>query len=295
MQSKLRPLFTLLFLCAIFSLNVSKVYAGFGVSPAKIVEDNLIRGSILERTLYFVQGMPDRDLDVKIEVDDSPIKSWIKIEPSGNFVIPKGVQQFPVTVTVTVPKDAELGIYTGFVRAVGALMLDPLRKEGESHVSIAIGARAELSLTVGKGILYRYAIRDIDLKNILQTQNPIADVNIENQGNVPAGPSEASFELFNKFGDVRLAYVQGVKMELVKPFAVQSVAVEFPITLATLSVGEYWGTVKLYNDKGEVVREFKDVFNVKEATFLDIYGRYILIIISIIIVLIILRFVLKRR
>ena len=254
MLYKLRILTLALLLGGVIGVGFRNVYAGFGVSPAKIVEDNLIKGSILERTVYFVQGTPDRDLKVKVEVDDSPIKSWIKINPEGEFVIPKGVQQFPVTVVITVPKDAKFGIYTGFVRAVGEPAPDPARKEDQSSVSIAIGARVEFDLTVGEGVLYKYAIRDIDLKNILQTENPIADINIENQGNVPAGPAEASFELFNKYGDVRLAYVQGVKIEPIKPFAVESVAVEFPISIATLSIGEYWGLVKLYNEKGGVVR-----------------------------------------
>src|SRR3989338_2681357 len=105
--------------------------AGFGVSPARIVEDRLVKGSVFERVVYFVQGTPDKDLSIKIEIDDSDIKDWITTEPTGVAVIPKGTQQFPVLIRVNVPRDAKIGIYKGFVRA-SSLPQDSEISEGQS-------------------------------------------------------------------------------------------------------------------------------------------------------------------
>lgn len=262
------------------------------MSPARIIEDRLIKGSIFERVVYFVQGTPDHDLPIKIEIDDTNIKGWITTIPSGTVVIPKGTQQFPVTIRVAVPADAELGIYKGHVRA-SSVPGDSTVEDGSSGVSIVAGAVVNLEFTVGKGVYYEYAIRNIDLKNILETEDPTADVSIENKGNVPAGPVEASFELFNKYGDVRLAYVQSVKLDPVEPFQVVNKSIEFPMSIG-LSPGEYWGLVKLYNDDGGVVREFKGVFNVNEATFFDKYGNFILWGVVALVALVLLRIVWKR-
>jgi hypothetical protein len=280
-----------------FFLLPSLSLAGFGVSPAGIDEDRLVKGSVFERVIYFVQGTPDKDLNVIIEVDDTEIKDWITTIPSGRVVIPKGTQQFPVTVRVTVPKDARLGIYKGYVRATGAPAVEVDPETGaavSTGVTIALGARAELNLAVGEGIHYEYAIRNVDLKNVKETEFPKAFINIENIGNVPAGPVAATFELYNKYGDVRLAYVQGISIKPVEPFKASTVEVEFPISVG-LSVGEYWGHVKLYNEKGEQVREFKDIFNVTEATFWDRHGKQIGMGVGALLVIIVLWYFLSRR
>lgn len=270
-----RLLFSLVF--ATLLVVPSSVLAGFGVSPAKIVEDRLVKGSVFERTIYFVQGAPEKDLPITINIDDSPIKTWITSEPSGTVVIPKGVQQFPVKIIVRVPQDAELGIYKTFVRA-SANTIDPsVKASGGNGVSVSMGAVAALELTVGTGLHYEYGIRNIDIKNIREIDDINVDINIENKGNVIAGPNSATFELFNQFGDVRLGYVQGIKVEQVPPFEVKNVNVKFPMSIR-LSPGEYWGLVKFYQDGGQFVREHKGIFVVTKATFIDKYGLIIIII-----------------
>ncbi len=268
------------------------VSAGFGVSPAKIIETRLVKGSVLDRVVYFVQGTPDADLAITLSVDDGEIGSWISITPTDNVIIPKGIQQFPVTIRITVPRDAKTGIYKGFIRA-SARPVETLEQGSGSGVSIVAGAVATIELTVGEGVYYEYVIRNLDLKNIKEHQSPSVDLSIENKGNVPAGPAEASFELFNKYGDVRLAYVQGVKIARLEPFITKTVNVEFPLPLR-LSVGEYWGLVRVYNDSGGTVREFKGVFNVTKSTFLDKYSQMISMGLGILLLLVFLLFILKR-
>ena len=289
---------SILFALVTFFALTPIVHAGFGVSPAKIIEDKLVKGSTFERVIYLVQGTPEKDLRVKLQVDDSDIKDWVTAIPEGDFIIPKGTQQFPVILRFAVPKDTKMGIYKGFVRASGAPKAEPNEPEGQSGVVIALGAAVGIELTVGEGVYYEYAIRNLDFKNIKETDDPTADISIENKGNVPAGPAEASFELFNKYGDVRLAYIQGVKVPKVEPFKIENMSVEFPISVG-LSVGEYWGLVKLYDDSGGKVREFKGVFNVNKATFLDKFGRYIiwtsLAVVAFIIVRLLTLFVRKIR
>src|SRR3989344_1041364 len=146
------------------SFLATPAYAGFGISPAKVLENNLIRGSAIERVIYIVQGTPDKDIRVAASVQESDIRDWITVEPSGEFTIPKGTQQFPFTVKIQVPKEATYGVYKGYIR-VGTVP-DKADETKGSGVSISVGARIDVDLTVGEGIHYEFAIKNIDLSDI---------------------------------------------------------------------------------------------------------------------------------
>ena len=193
--------------------------AGFGISPPAIIEDKLVKGSSFDKTIYLIQGNPVEDTAIEVSVDDTSIKSWISISPGTSFVIPKGVQQFPMIVTIHVPKDATLGQYKTFIRTRTV----PKIEEGQTGagVSISLGGRIDVDLTVGEGVFYSFKIKSIKLLSIKETESPQAQIRIENLGNVPAGPDTGTFELFNNFQDIRLVYVQGLSFEKV-PASIQA-------------------------------------------------------------------------
>ena len=97
------------------ALLPSSVFA-FGISPGGIREDRLVPGSVVTRTISLVQGNPKADLSMAVLIDSKDMKDWLSFEQGEEFVIPAGVQQFPFRITVTVPKDAEFGNYSAFVR-----------------------------------------------------------------------------------------------------------------------------------------------------------------------------------
>ena len=80
-------------------------YAGFGVSPAEVNEDNLVPGAKLENIIYLVQGDPLVDLKVKATVESQEIDDWFHFSQGDEFTIPAGIQQFPLEVQVQVPKE----------------------------------------------------------------------------------------------------------------------------------------------------------------------------------------------
>ncbi len=256
MNSALRcAIFTALFAFVLTSQpNFS--LAGFGVSPPGIIEDRLIKGSHLERTIYLVQGDPKEDVNIGIDIESDKIKNWIHFENGNEFVIPKGIQQFPLNVIIDVPQDAELGIYKAFIR----ISTKPKPIEGGGNVSIALGGRIDVDLTVGEGIFSDFNVRRIDILNIKEGESLKASITIENLGNVPVKPDRVSFELFNKYGDLRLAYGETIDLKEVASFKTESFIVEFPIDIK-LGIGEYWAVVKVYKN-GAVTKEMKTVFNV---------------------------------
>lgn len=235
------------------------VQAGFGVSPASIIEDQAIPGATFTRVIYLVQGTPDVPATVEVSIESRDIKDWISFNQGERFTIPAGVQQFPLPVTITVPADAPLGIYKAFVRV--RTIPDPATQSGE--VAVSLGGRVDVSITVGNNIVEAFTIKNIDILDVEEGAMPRVSLTVENTGNVPAIPDSASFELFDKFGDIRLAYgrVSFDSFEKTPAFNEHTYLVDFPFDVV-LATGEYWGHAKIYVNDGTVVRELKTIFNV---------------------------------
>lgn len=254
----------------------TQVGAGFGVSPPGIKEDKLVKGSHLERTIYLVQGNPTVDLQMEIIVESDKIKDWITFKNGTSFTIPAGVQQYPLEVVIDVPQNAELGIYKAFIRA----NTKPKPAEGGENVSIALAGRIDVELVVGDDVFSDFNVRGIRILDIKEGKPLKVSVRIENIGNVPARPERITFELFDKFGEIRLAYAQTDQFKEVSAFKTEEITAELPIELR-LGVGDYWGNVKVYKD-GSVVKNLRGVFSVKPRPFYEKYWWSILVVLALI-------------
>ncbi|MEK7608470.1 MAG: hypothetical protein AAB495_02740 [Patescibacteria group bacterium] len=234
------------------------VASAFGVSPPRIDANKLVKGSRYEATIFLVQGQPDQDLEVKA-IFDTPekIAKWLTVDKGEQFVIPKGVQQFPIKVRIQVPENAELGVYHGYLRVNTV----PKAKEGD-QISISVGARIDINFTVGEGAFLDYVIRRLDILDIEEGDPPQIVVTLENIGNVPARPERATLDLLDKYGNVRLGFAQNEDLPEIPAFETKTFTVEFPIDLK-LGIGEYWAEAMLYRD-GQVTKSVKTVFNVIE-------------------------------
>ena len=237
-------------------------HAGFGVSPPLIKEDRLVKGISFERVIYLVQGNPDRDVPIELAVN-SDISGWISFPQGMPITIPAGVQQYPLVVRIEVPQDAELGVYKGDIRITAV----PDKADESGEVAIALGGLVKIDITVGEGVIYDFAVKQIKLLDIKEGQAPRARIDIVNSGNVPAGPDTVTFELFNKFGEIRLAYAENTSFKDIPVFSEGGDTLSFPMNIY-LAPGEYWGHVKVYKNE-ELLSEQKTVFNVTKLTLFE--------------------------
>ena len=285
------------FFIGVFALTPAFVaYAGFGVSPPRLEEDRLVPGGTVTRTIYLVQGNPELDAPILASVESNRIKGWISFEQGETFTIPAGVQQFPFKVTIAVPEDAELGKYEAVVR----VRTNPNPEEGDGNVAIAIGGRIDINVTIGDDVIVEYRVKAIDILDIKEQEPLEVQAVIENTGNVSAGPDSATFELFDKFGNTRLAFItaENDQFERVPAFSEEPIALLFPLDIV-IAQGEYRGHVKVYDEDGTVLRELEKPFNVVERTTFDIIGDYMLYIVAALVVivaaLVVKRFRKKKR
>jgi hypothetical protein len=244
------------------------IASAFGVSPGKIEENRLVPGSTVTRTISLVQGNPTEDVSVVVLVDSSNMKDWMIFDPGLDFVIPAGVQQFPFKVTIAVPKDAAFGNYSAYLR----VRTKPKPAEEGGSVAVSVGARVDVNVTVGDNIIEEFNVKALAIQDITEGDPLTVSARIENTGNVPTGPDSASFELFDKFGSIRLAFgtIEGSAIGTVPPFGEKTLTLTFPIDLR-IAPGQYRGDVKIFGKDGTVIREVKTGFSVREKTFFDVF------------------------
>lgn len=242
---------------AIFPLPRS-ASAAFGISPPFVNADHLVAGAKYVQTVYLVQDQPDQDLAIqaKLNVPDK-IRSWIKIDKGLDFVIPKGIRQFPIQIEVDVPKAEVRGEYSGNLLIVS-------KPPQSGQVTIALGANIAINLTIGTDIFEQYSVSYIKPLDIEEGWNPRVDVKFTNDGNIPESFDAATFELIDKFGGARLAYTQKTSgFPETPPFSAKEYVIEFPLDFH-LGLGQYWADVSFYK-KDKVVAHERTVFNVLPA------------------------------
>jgi len=241
-----------------FGGEVLTARAAFGVSPPVFSATHMVKGARYSQIIYLVRDIADQDLTIRgrLEINKS-IKDWFQINGGKEIVIPKGVRQFPVEIVFTVPKDAGLGVYGGILTFEGV-------PDRTGQVSIALGVEVSVSVQIGEGIYRKFGIPLVKLLDIEEGWSPRVSVRFNNEGNVPETVDGATYELFDQFGAVRLAYIQKNKdFPEIPPFTTKEEIIEFPIDFH-LGVGSYWGSVAILKG-GSVIGTQKTVFSVLKA------------------------------
>jgi hypothetical protein len=249
---------TVVSIAAFALIAPSVTFGAFGISPPFLNADHLVKGATYAQTIYLVQDQPNDDLQIRadLKIPDS-IRSWITIDQGFNFVIPKGTRQFPVVVEIKVPADAPLGAYSGNLSFVSVP-----RETGQ--VTIALSVQVAINMTVGTGIYKKFTISQVKALDIEEGWNPRVYVKVRNDGNVSESLDGATFELYDKFDSVRLAYIQkSGDFPEIPPFSAQEYTIEFP-TDFHIGLGQYWGSVTLYQNE-KVISNEKSIFTVLKA------------------------------
>jgi len=233
--------------------------AAFGVSPPFLNADHLVAGARYTQTIYLVRNDAEEELSISAKLDiPEKVRPWITIDKGFDFVMPKGVRQFPVEITVQIPKNETRGFYSGNMVFTGGAP-----KTG-GQVSISLAAQVAINLTIGTDIFRKFSVPVIRPLDIEEGWNPRIYVKFNNEGNVPERFDAATLEILDKYGGTRLAYVQKAKdFPETPPFTIKEYSIEFPIDFH-LGLGQYWAGVAFYQNE-KIVATQKTPFNVLKA------------------------------
>ena len=231
-------------------LGADTALAGFGITPPYVRNDALTQGSEFTQEILLVRGDPIEDLRANVTINVPGIHDWFSVDRGFEFVLPKGQQQVPIQITVTVPEDAPYETYKGNIR-IRTSSLD----ENLSGVSIALGAQVDVDLTISDSI-YDFEVKRVEITELeegfkkwwLDFPGRVTFwMHIENVGNVDAAPTKVEFEVYDKKDKGREVILEKIvntnEIEKVAPFDTKKVAAHLP---TQLKAGSYSVTYRVF-------------------------------------------------
>ena len=291
-----------------FVLSTEIVRAGFGITPPYVRNTSLTRNSTYEQQILLVRGNPDAPQKALITIDAPELASWIQIVEGDTIALPRGEQKVPMTVKVTVPKDAEYKDYQGVIR-IKTVPDDNQVSAGA--VSISLGAQVDIALTVIDKKIKDFRVRKIGVSDLNEGKKlgwlyfP-GKINfsmlLENTGNVDISPSKVEFRIFDFAGQVLLEEVINKgSINEVAPYATEEVFASLP---TRLPAGNYIARYRVYNEdevkqEGEISLNIRPYGTLQEAGFgfsgLSIPHKISLLLPLLAFVVVILYFIYNRR
>ncbi len=227
-------------------------FAGFGISPPFIKNQQLVPGSKYDQTITLLRSSADEDLRAEVKVNAPQIASWITIDKGNDFILPKGEYQVPMVITINVPKDAELGNYKGNIN----IKITSAGRDAKQGVAIALGARVDVDLTLTNVSYADFLVRVAAIPDFELLSPPWSwrifsyflsrvrvVMNIENIGNVKTAPSKVTLEIYDLSKNKLLESGEDDAIKQIEPFSTRETVASFPTRLAD---GQYWGKVKVY-------------------------------------------------
>jgi len=230
------PLLVLVLALASLGVGAGVARAGFGITPPYVNNARLSRGSTYTQTINLVRSDPQEDLNVDITLNIPGAQTWFSVDRGTHFVIPKGVTQMPIVVTVHVPSDAPFEEYTGAIRIRTSAVSVP---QGGS-VSIALGAQVDVDIKVVDKI-FDFTVRQVRVADLEEGTHEWGlffpgkirfFMTVENTGNAAFGPTRVHFDIYDNNDENVLESTDNTnKVEQIAPFATKEVLAELPTRL----------------------------------------------------------------
>ena len=258
-----------------FSTGLTEVFAGFGITPPYVRNTSLTRLSVYEQQILLVRSDADTAQIAEVSVDAPEIQDWIQVVEGDVIKLPEGVQKVPMTVRISVPRDAEFRDYGGAIRI---RTLPDNDEVAAGAVNISLGALVDIDLSVIDREIRDFRVRKISVEDLnegykvawLYFPGKIRfDMLLENTGNVDVAPTKVSFRIFDRTGKVLLEETSNIrKIETIPPYGTETVTAELP---TRLEAGGYIARYTIYN--GDEVKQEGDLsLNILPAGTLQIGG-----------------------
>jgi len=229
------------------------VYASFGISPSDFTFENIIPGETVEKEFLISRTESEKEARIVIEADVEGANQWIKVEPGVSFPILRGEKTKKMKVKVSIPEDAPLRNYEGFI------VVKILEGEGTPGVSLVKGVGIAVNLITTKIEVNRLLVRKMEMPNVMKGDPIRLILTIENQGNKKSKPQKIEIKVYDIANNL-LFEGEDLDFESIEPSLTKDITAEFKNNLIE---GEYYAFVTVvFQDKP--LREEKLVFNVKE-------------------------------
>lgn len=263
MNKRIRK-FVLAIIILWFSLNwPNMAQAGFGISPSGLRITEALRGTSIEKSIVLSRNNPKEDLLIEAKLAGE-IADWILLERGSRFTYPAGKKQFPVQVTINIPRTAANGDYQGKITFTGfpASACDESGCTGSS-VGIATGAVADLRVSVTDKEIKSFRVLGIQVDKARANEKLGLILFLENNGNVDIQPDHIIVDIFDKFHKLQLGSFTVSRFEgKVKPQNSGTVKALIPWVP---DKDNYWAEVAVFNHKNQLVAKENLAFETEAA------------------------------
>jgi len=246
------------FVLAMIFSTITTVYAGFGISPPYVSNQQLTRGSVYEQKIILVRGDPAEDLKAELTINIPEANDWISVDKGTEFILPKGEKQIPIVVKVKVPNSAAYKAYKGKIN----ITTSSVDSAAGGAVGIALGGQIDVDLIVTDQIVTDFKINGVAVKDLEATHEWLFwnvpgmidfEMQLENLGNVAVAPSKVVFDIYDSNNETLLEKTEAIKVGESEPSEIKWVTAQLP---TDLTPGSYWAKYQI--DKGDqVVKEDK--------------------------------------
>lgn len=219
-----------------FGANTPYAYAGFGITPPYVKNDRLTRGTTFEQHITLVRSDPVDDLKVQITMNLPGVESWFSVDKGTEFIMPAGVSQMPIVVSVHVPQDATYESHRGAIR----IRTSSASASSSGAVSIALGAQVDVAITVVDKI-FDFDVRRIRVADLEEGYRKWSlyfpgkirfFMTIENTGNTEFGPTKVRMDIYDADSEQLLETTEHTnRIETIAPFGTKEVIAELPTRL----------------------------------------------------------------
>lgn len=256
--------FRILFLLLIVLISLDIAMA-IGVSPPRIIAENLNRGSHFEKEIYLSGIFPGQEIDIKI---DGEAGSWISIDKGTNFIFPEDTQSIPITISIDVPSNVQNGIY-GAILTI--LAKQPKSKETEGvEASVLAAVTVDITAKVTGKQVKDYKVLAIAIPDAEEDTPLNIILTIENNGNIVASPGSLHIDILDKLkeGVIFSEEVSSIPTVDQHTKGTSVVSIEH-----SLSKEQYWADIEVF-EGNDVIYSDEIIFDIMEAGSLKRSGIF---------------------
>ena len=236
-------------------------HAGFGITPADIVHENLKPGASFTTEFKVSRSGNLNEVSVVVEPDYGPISSWFTVKPGKIMTFPQGQRIMYFQITVNVPETAEYKDYAG------AIYVTALPDDADvKGVMITQGLQVNAQLSLTEEDIEKLSITAITVDETIKGSPIKINVTAKNEGNVATTPVAKI-----KVMDLQQTVIEEHDISNLGTIEANETKTLTGQFLSNLAVGEYFLEVDVLLDnqslrKERLVLSIKDVKPVAATT-----------------------------
>jgi len=240
-------------------MSVGSAFAvGLGVSPSRIINYNLVRGSSIEKDIVLSRSEATDELFFTVQAEGD-VANWVTTSYGDSFTIPAGTNRFPVRLILEIPNTASNGAYDGAIRFISSSKpeseLAADNTSGGNNIDVKVNALVQFDIEVSGAQLKSYNIPAIDIPAIEKGWPLQVVMTLENEGNVDAAPTSMVIEVWDKYKTEQIQTINVDSFDDVSPVG-PFTQDDFVILLdQQFEIEQYWALIKVYDGQELTVQE----------------------------------------